>query len=130
MKPTSRRPLFYLKIVKCLFFILFFGMFALLMRDVFNKFKSKITSSSISLRSDEVTEKLLPFMTLCAWPIKRAPGFHFTTDDFKRNSFGLEDYIPPYYLPVVRYQILLLSSYNNKLSVVQPIRHSSQVADG
>ena len=98
MKPTLRHPIFLLKIVKCFFFIFFFGMFLFLMKDVFDKFQSKMTSSGISLRSDGVTEKLLPLLTLCAWPIKRNPGLHFTKDDFNRNSFGIEDFFHNYTL--------------------------------
>ena len=102
MKPTPKHQIFLLKIFKCFIFIFFFGMFLRLMKDVFDKFQSKITSSGISLRSDDVTEKLLPLLTLCAWPVKRNPGLHFTKDDFQRNSFELEDFFHNFTLAVLK----------------------------
>ncbi len=92
MKLVTKKPFYLLEIFKGFFFILCFGMFVLLMKEVYDKYTSKMTSSGISLYSDGTTEKFLPFLTFCAWPIKRTPGIHFRKDDFKNNSYDLNDF--------------------------------------
>ncbi len=83
-----------LKIVKILLFTLCFAIFILMMSDVFYKYKSKMTSSGLNVHSNDVTEKHLPFITFCPWPVKQNPGLHFTKEDFIRNSFELEEIFP------------------------------------
>ncbi len=92
MNVAAKKPIFLLKILKCFIFIACFAMFVLLMKEVYDKYKSKMTSSGISLHSDDVTEKFLPYLTFCAWPVKRTPGIHFTKDDFKKNSYDLHEF--------------------------------------
>ena len=92
MKVVTKKPIFLLTIFKCFIFIACFVMFVLLMKEVYDKYTSKMTSSGISLYSDDVTEKNLPYLTFCAWPVKRTPGIHFTKDDFKKNSYDLNEF--------------------------------------
>ena len=61
-------------IIKFTVVIVCSSLFLALMRDVWNKFESKITITGVQFRSEEITEKKLPHMTICPWPKFKKPG--------------------------------------------------------
>jgi hypothetical protein len=63
-----------------------------MMGDVWSKFVSKMTSTGITFRSDkEDDRKYLPSFTFCPWPVYKTRGLHYNPEDFKKNTFNLEE---------------------------------------
>jgi hypothetical protein len=58
-------------VVVCLF------LFLLLMKDVWNKFASKLTATGVQLRTEQITKKLFPHLTICPWPGFKKQGLLF-----------------------------------------------------
>jgi hypothetical protein len=79
------------KIVKYFLFILFSIMFLVLMRNVWIKFSSKMTSTGITFTEPDESGKLLPSFTFCPWPVYKKRGFYFSDSDFLNNTYEFTD---------------------------------------
>jgi hypothetical protein len=63
-----------------------------MMRDVWSKFVSKMTSTGVTFKSVEKDDKkFLPSFTFCPWPVYKSKGLHYNPDNFKKNTFNLEE---------------------------------------
>ena len=80
-------------------FVIFLFMFFIMMRDVWSKFASKMTSTGVNFRSTEKDDKkFLPSFTFCPWPVYKSKGLHYNPDNFKKNTFNLEEIFDNYSL--------------------------------
>jgi hypothetical protein len=80
-------------------FVIFLFMFFIMMRDIWSKFVSKMTSTGVTFRSTEKDDKkFLPSFTFCPWPVYKSKGLHYNPDDFKKNTFNLEEIFYDYTL--------------------------------
>jgi len=50
-------------------------LFLFLMKDVWNKFKTKLTSTGVQFRTENIVKKRLPLLTICPWPRFKKQGF-------------------------------------------------------
>jgi hypothetical protein len=65
-----------------------------MMGDIWSKFVSKMTSTGVTFRSDKEDDrkrKYLPSFTFCPWPVYKTRGLHYNPEDFKKNTFNLEE---------------------------------------
>jgi len=102
MTGADIKPKFLFNLIKGILFITFSLMFLLLMDDVWSKFTSKMTSTGVTFEGESETKKQLPYFTFCPWPVYRNKGFHFSKEDFKKNTFEKEDLFHPYFLANIR----------------------------
>jgi hypothetical protein len=58
-------------VVVCLF------LFLILMKDVWNKFESKMTTVGVQSRTEKAMKKKLPLLTICSWPRFKKQGLLF-----------------------------------------------------
>jgi hypothetical protein len=58
-------------VVVCLF------LFLILMKDVWNKFESKMTAVGVQSRTEKTMKKKLPLLTICSWPRFKQQGLLF-----------------------------------------------------
>ncbi len=82
---------FWFHFIKLLVFIILFAIFIITMKDVWLKFKSKVTTTAIEWTDEGHTKKLLPYLTFCPWPAFRNKEFYFTEADYLNNTFDLGD---------------------------------------
>ena len=81
-------------LLRIFLFTIFLVVFFIMMADVWLKFVSKMTSTGVTFRSDNDSKngkKFLPSFTVCPWPVYRTKGLHFRPEDFKKNTFDLEE---------------------------------------
>ena len=86
--PKAQKKLLFLGVKVFLFGICFF-LFLLLIYDIWKKYSSKITMTSISYRArDSSTD---PYFTVCPMPGFRKQGYFFRRSEFFNNSFNLDE---------------------------------------
>ena len=64
----------FLFVVKSFVVIICMAMFLVLMEDVWNKFQSKLINTGVQFRSEMMTKKQLPHLTICPWPHFKSKG--------------------------------------------------------
>ena len=85
--PKAQKKFFFFGVKVFLFGICFF-LFLLLIYDIWKKYSSKITMTSISYRArDSSTD---PYFTVCPMPGFRKQGYFFRRSEFFNNSFNLD----------------------------------------
>ena len=60
--------------------------------DIWSKFDTKLTTTSIRFRRDENANTFLPCFTICAMPAFRTLGFFYKEKDFIENTYNPEDF--------------------------------------
>lgn len=75
----------------------------------------RMTNTGIRYRAHSDKEKLLPCLTLYALPAYRRKGFYFTTADFVRHTFNIEDIFNEQTLIDLKNESLYEVSYTNSL---------------
>jgi hypothetical protein len=98
---TKRKENLWLlfKFLRNFLFVIFLFMFFIMMRDVWSKFVSKMTSTGVTFRRTEKDDKkFLPSFTFCPWPVYKSKGLHYNPDNFKKNTFNLEEIFYDYTL--------------------------------
>ena len=88
-----------LRLVKYFLFISLLIVFLVLMRDVWNKFSSKMTSTGITFVEPDESGMLFPPFTVCPWPVYKRRGFYFSESDYLKNTYELEDIFNNYSMP-------------------------------
>lgn len=87
---------------KCLQFFLFIEaiifiscgiLFLLLMKDVWEKFQSKMMTTNSRWRNDQVEEKLAPWITICPLQSYKTLGNHYTTEAYLNNVYTFDEII-------------------------------------
>ena len=92
MKKRKETKSLFFNFLRSFLFVIFLVMFFIIMQDVWSKFVSKMTSTGVTLKSSkEDDKKLLPSFTFCPWPVYKTKGLHYNPEDFKRNTFDLEE---------------------------------------
>ncbi len=61
-------------IIKSLVVVVCIALFLVLMKDVWYKYESKLTATGVQLRTERLTKKRLPLLTICPWPNFRKQG--------------------------------------------------------
>ena len=73
-------------------FVIVLVMFFFSMGDVWTKFISKKTLTAVTFQSKEKDgKKFFPALTFCPWPVYKTRGLHYNPEDFKLNTFDLEE---------------------------------------
>ena len=98
MKEIEIKPIFLFNLIKYSLFITFSFMFFFFMADVWSKYTSKMTSTGVTFHGEKETKKQLPYFTFCPWPVYRNKGFHFSKEDFMKNTFEKEEMFDPDFL--------------------------------
>ena len=99
MVKCNGNQLLFFNALRCFFFLIFLIMFFIIMRDVWSKFVSKMTSTGITFQSNEKDgKKFLPSFTFCPWPVYKSKGLHYNPDNFQKNTFNLEEIFDNYSL--------------------------------
>jgi hypothetical protein len=66
-------------LVKSVVVVVCLIMFLILMKDVWNKFESKLTSTGVQFRTEKMTKRKLPHLTICPWPSFKKQGILYAT---------------------------------------------------
>ena len=88
-QPMKSKILFYL--VKTAVYVFCTWLFIYLMRDVWFKYSSKITSNGMRFRLDNDTARPLHCFTIHDLLGFKVRGFYYTNEMIKANSFRMED---------------------------------------
>jgi hypothetical protein len=64
-------------------------LFVYLMKDIWEKFTSKLTTIGVRYRGKE--SELLPCFTVQSYSAFKSNGFYYTEEDIKKNSLKAED---------------------------------------
>ncbi len=82
---------FWLNFIKLFVFTILFVIFIIAMKDVWEKFDSKATTTAIEWTDEGHEKKLLPYLTFCPWPAFRNKELHYSEEGFLKNTFELKD---------------------------------------
>ena len=80
---------------KFLLVIVFFILFLLLMSDVWEKYRTKLTNTGIGYKSSDESTKVLPCITIRPAAAYKKHGFFYTKQDYEENTFNLDDVFHP-----------------------------------
>ena len=93
MAKTQENYLFWF--TKFLLVIVFFILFLLLMSDVWEKYRTKLTNTGIGYKSSDESTKVLPCITIRPAAASKKHGFFYTKQDYEENTFNLDDVFHP-----------------------------------
>ena len=99
-QPMKSKILFYL--VKTAVYVFCTWLFIYLMRDVWFKYSSKITSNGMRFRLDNAIARPLHCFTIHDASAFRVRGFYYTNEMIKANSFKLEEFFGDTSLQMLR----------------------------
>jgi hypothetical protein len=97
-------------------FVILLVMFFFSMGDAWIKFISRKTSTAVTFQSKEKGgKKFLPALTFCPWPVYKTKGLHYNQEDYKLNTFDLEEIF--YIEALIELKNSSLYSFNETLSI-------------
>ena len=99
-QPMKSKILFYL--VKTAVYVFCTWLFIYLMRDIWFKYYSKITSIGMRFRLDNAIARPLHCFTIHDVSAFRVSGFYYTNEMIKANSFKLEEFFGDTSLQMLR----------------------------
>ena len=88
---TFKRRELLLHLIKISVYCICLTFFIVLMRDVWEKYTTEITSNGIRIKYSEKNKKHLPCFTARPYLAYKNPGFIFTDEEYERNTLNLED---------------------------------------
>ena len=100
IKLETKQILFYF--IKSGIYVFCTWLFVYLMRDVWFKYSSKITSNGMRFRSDNATARPLHCFTIHDISGFKVRGFYYTNEMIKANSFKLEEFFGDTSLQMLR----------------------------
>ena len=57
------------------------------MPDVWTKYSNEYTTTGIHFLDEKITEKQLPYVTLCPWSSYKEGGFHYSNDSYQTQTY-------------------------------------------